>query len=285
MIWKRLYAEAGIQRGRIIAETRTLGFLSADSWSLFVTAGRRMWFSGGEGFWQFEEQITYTSPPLEDNWAASQLYTAGKYTYKYKQTNAGRERVHVCVSEDTFDNRYNTMETPPWKDTRWWYKLYIFLLYLLLSFCTSLSSSSFSLVMKLCRTGISNLIYCATWWKGSEIHRPSTKKETNERLIQGYWRHSGKDFVAACCHTKEVRNVQLHLGNHICISILYLKLSKKKKKFDLHHMWLLLPGLLPWGKPCRPAHMDPALLSAPEDSHCASISHALKHQPIHKGID
>lgn len=35
-------------------------------------------------------------------------------------------------------------------------------LYLLFSFCTSLSSSSFSLVIKLCRTGISNLMYCAT---------------------------------------------------------------------------------------------------------------------------
>lgn len=42
--------------------------------------------------------------------------------------------------------------------------------YLLLSFCTSRSSSSFSLMIKLCRTGISNLIYCATWWKRRKQH-------------------------------------------------------------------------------------------------------------------
>lgn len=41
-------------------------------------------------------------------------------------------------------------------------------LYLLLSFCTSLSSSSFSLVIKLCSTGISNFMYCATWWLGGK---------------------------------------------------------------------------------------------------------------------
>lgn len=40
--------------------------------------------------------------------------------------------------------------------------------YFLWSFWTSLSSSSFSLVMKLCRTGISNLMYCATWWNRCE---------------------------------------------------------------------------------------------------------------------
>lgn len=53
-------------------------------------------------FWQFDvvERITYTPPPLEDNRAASQLYTAGSYTYKYKQDTW---RNNVCVGEDTFD--------------------------------------------------------------------------------------------------------------------------------------------------------------------------------------
>lgn len=62
-----------------------IGFLSADSWTLWVE---------DVVLWErFDVQITYTSPPLEDNWAASQLYTAGTYTYKYKQ----REKIHLII--------------------------------------------------------------------------------------------------------------------------------------------------------------------------------------------
>lgn len=50
-------------------------------------------------------------------------------------------------------------------------------LYLLLSFCTSLSSSSFSLVIKLCSTGISNLMYCATLWMGGKNNEPKLSTE------------------------------------------------------------------------------------------------------------
>lgn len=101
-----------------ITETHTLG-------SCQLLLGHCLGHSWVEGvvlwerFWQFTEQITYTSPPLEDNGSASQLYTAGTYTYK--QTNADRERINVCVCEDAFDHNYNTMQTPVflWAQNSW----------------------------------------------------------------------------------------------------------------------------------------------------------------------
>lgn len=55
-------------------------------------------------------------------------------------------------------------------------------------------------------------------------------------------------------------------------------MSEKQGIFKhLHHTWPLPLSPLPWEKPCRPAHMDPAWPSAPSDNHCASASHALEY--------
>lgn len=107
----------------------------------------------------FEEQITYMSGLLEDNWAVFQSYTSDKYTCRYKQKGEVFLLYHHCRDVEGSDVRV--------------------LSYFFWSFWTSLSSSSFSLVIKLCRTGISNLIYCATWWN-------TDKRWSKEEKLQDF---------------------------------------------------------------------------------------------------
>lgn len=106
------------------------------------------------------ESIT-SSPPLGGNEAASQSHHAGNCTWRQQQKKKRREEEWM---ESVFEGHI-------WTTTEKRHKSMF--IYLLLSFCTSLSSSSFSLVIKLWRTGISNFMYCATLWKKK---RSVTKK-------------------------------------------------------------------------------------------------------------
>lgn len=143
------------------------------SWSLvtvFVTCG-----SLGEGF----DSLMSSSHACCPLWKTTELllnYTPEVSIPADTSRQVQREREHVWISEDTFiNNIQNSMKAPVSMflcgKTEIRHNDGMCFLYRLLSFCTSLSSSSFSLVMKLWRTGISNLIYCATWWKGDELHR------------------------------------------------------------------------------------------------------------------
>lgn len=155
----------------------------------------------------FEEQITYTPGLLEDNWAAFRSYTSGRYTCRHQQRGQTSSWRHRC--RDTEGSHVKVLS------------------YFLWSFWTSLSSSSFSLVIKLCRTGISNLIYCATWWNTDDKQAKQEKRYAAPVLnvLQCYiYRHQ-----MFCHHIFAESHHQMHtfLCNRCQLSSL-----------GLSHMWL-----------------------------------------------
>lgn len=138
----------------------------------------------------FEEQITYTWGLLEDNWAVFQSYTSGRYTCRHKQRGQMLLWRHRCRDTEGSDVKV--------------------LSYFLWSFWTSLSSSSFSLVIKLCRTGISNLIYCATWWN---TDKRQAKQEKRQDV--GVARCSARCSYSECLTVLHLSSLNV-LSSHFC---------------------------------------------------------------------
>lgn len=89
LAWVRLHAEAAAQGSWIIGK-QCAGLLS--DFFFFSLSFCHSWGGGGCFPWGMcFEQLTYTSPPLADSWAASLWYIEGTYTCKLTE-NAGTEK-------------------------------------------------------------------------------------------------------------------------------------------------------------------------------------------------
>lgn len=150
LAWVRLHAEAAAQRSWIIGK-QCAGLLS-DFFFFFSLSFCHSWevwgvFPGGcalsnshtrRPLWQTAELLLYGTSKgrIPASWQKTQEQKKKKYRLMWGRLSLSNSGVEMRTFESLW--------------------------YLLVSFSTSLSSSSFSLVMKLCSTGISNLMYCAT---------------------------------------------------------------------------------------------------------------------------